>query len=110
MAKDKETTRRIGLKIDGAPVVQTVNSVRAEIRRLTKELNRADFKSKEYTDNMKRIGELKSILAQHNAQLREAAEQTEKLSKGAKVWPKLTSDHQHFQPQTSQPCHLSIRD
>lgn len=86
MAKDKETTRRIDLKIDGAPVVQTVNSVRAEIRRLTKELNRADFKSKEYTDNMKRIGELKSILAQHNAQLREAAEQTEKLSKGAKVW------------------------
>lgn len=86
MAKGKETTRRIGIRIDGEAVVQTVNSVRAEIRRLTKELNKADFESKEYTDNMKRIGELKSMLAQHNAQLREAALQTKNLSVWAKSW------------------------
>lgn len=86
MAKDKETTRRIGLHIDGENVKQSVNSIRAEIRRLTKELNRAELSSKEYVDRLDDVGRLKGILAEHNAQLREAAEQTKNLSVWAKSW------------------------
>lgn len=86
MAKGKDESRRIKLFIDGEEVTQSVNNVRAEIRRLTKEMNQASLGSKEYTDNMRKIGELKAILAQHNEQLRVAAERTKKLSKGANAW------------------------
>ena len=86
MAKGRDESRRIKLFIDGEEVTQSVNSVRAEIRRLTKEMNQASLGSKEYTDNMRKIGELKAILAQHNEQLRVAAERTKKLSKGANAW------------------------
>lgn len=53
MAKGKDESRRIKLFIDGEEVTQSVNSVRAEIRRLTKEMNQASLGSKEYTDNMR---------------------------------------------------------
>lgn len=83
MSNNKDVKRGIVLYIDGKEVTNNVTSIKAEIKKMTKELDGMVIGSKEYVEQTKKIRALKGILAEHNRQLK-AIEQTQtfSLSKG----------------------------
>lgn len=70
MSKNKDVKRGIVLYIDGKAVKSDVMSIKAEIRKLTKELDRMAIGSKEYNEQMAKIRNLNTILKQHKTDLR----------------------------------------
>ena len=83
MSDNKDVKRGIVLYIDGKEVVNNVTSIKAELRKLTKELDGMAIGSKEYVEQTKKIRALKGVLADHNQQLRSINQtQTLSLSKG----------------------------
>lgn len=79
MSNNKDVKRGIVLYIDGKEVTNNVTSIKAEIKKMTKELDGMVIGSKEYVEQTKKIRTLKKILAEHNQQLK-AIEQTQTLS------------------------------
>lgn len=79
MSNNKDVKRGIVLYIDGKEVTNNVTSIKAEIKKMTNELNGMVIGSKEYVEQTKKIRTLKKILAEHNQQLK-AIEQTQTLS------------------------------
>lgn len=79
MSDNKDVKRGIVLYIDGKEVTNNVTSIKAEIKKMTNELNGMVIGSKEYVEQTKKIRTLKKILAEHNQQLK-AIEQTQTLS------------------------------
>lgn len=63
-------TRRVNLYINGKEAGNDIKSVRGEMQKLINEQARMKVGSSEYVATGKRIRELKSVLDQHNAQLR----------------------------------------
>lgn len=70
MSKNKDVKRGIVLYIDGKAVKSDVMSIKAEIRKLTKELDRMKIGSKEYNEQMAKIKDLNTILKQHKTELK----------------------------------------
>ena len=70
MSKNKDVKRGIVLYIDGKAVKSDVMSIKAEIRKLTKELDRMKIGSKEYNEQMAKIKDLNTILKQHKTDLK----------------------------------------
>lgn len=84
--------RGVELYIDGKQVENSVTSITRQIRKLTNEWRKMDENSKEYHEHLRKIRSLKSILAEHNQQLR-AIDQTQKmsLSKGVDLFNKYAA-------------------
>ena len=70
MSKNKDVKRGIVLYIDGKAVKSDVMSIKAEIRKLTKELDRMKIGSKEYNEQIAKIKDLNTILKQHKTELK----------------------------------------
>ena len=70
MSKNKDVKRGIVLYIDGKAVKSDVMSIKAEIRKLTKELDHMKIGSREYNEQMAKIKDLNTILKQHKTELR----------------------------------------
>lgn len=84
--------RGVELYIDGKQVENSVTSITRQIRKLTNEWRKMDENSKEYHEHLRKIRSLKSILAEHNQQLR-VIDQTQKmsLSKGVDLFNKYAA-------------------
>lgn len=92
MSKNKDVKRGIVLYIDGKAVKSDVMSIKAEIRKLTKELDHMKIGSREYNEQMAKIKDLNTILKQHKAELRAVnAEQQFSLSKGVDLFNKYAA-------------------
>lgn len=78
MSKNKDVKRGIVLYIDGKAVRSDVMSIKAEIRKLTKELDRMKIGSKEYNEQMAKIKDLNTILKQHKTELKEVNDEMKK--------------------------------
>ena len=92
MSDNKDVKRGIVLYIDGKEVVNNVTSIKAELRKLTKELDGMAIGSKEYVEQTKKIRALKGVLADHNQQLRSINQtQTLSLSKGVDLFNKYAA-------------------
>lgn len=92
MSDNKDVKRGIVLYIDGKEVVNNVTSIKAELRKLTKELDGMAIGSKEYVEQTKKIRALKGVLADHNQQLRSIDQtQTLSLSKGVDLFNKYAA-------------------
>ena len=78
MSKNKDVKRGIVLYIDGKAVKSDVMSIKAEIRKLTKELDHMKIGSKEYNDQMAKIRNLNTILKQHKADLKAVNDEIKK--------------------------------
>lgn len=76
--KNKDVKRGIVLYLDGKEVKSDVTSIKAEIRKLTKELDRMTIGSKEYNTQMAKIKGLNSMLRDHKQQLRAVNEEVTK--------------------------------
>lgn len=72
---NKDVKRGIVLYIDGKEVKRDVTDIKAEIRKLTKELDRMTIGSKEYNAQMAKIRHLNSIVRDHKGRLREVNEE-----------------------------------
>ena len=78
MSKNKDVKRGIVLYIDGKAVKSDVASIKAEIRKLTKELDRMSIGSKEYNEQMAKIRNLNTILKQHKSDLKAVNDEMKK--------------------------------
>lgn len=87
MSKNKDVRRGIVLYLDGKRVENNVKSIKAEVQRLTRELNKMTIGSKEYNDQMEKIRRLNGILREHKAELAGVEQQVQrnKLSIGSLV-------------------------
>lgn len=84
--------RGVELYIDGKQVENSVTSITRQIRKLTNEWRKMDENSKEYHEHLRKIRSLKSILAEHNQQLRAIDQtQTMSLSKGVDLFNKYAA-------------------
>ena len=71
MAKnDKSVKRGVYLYIDGKQIKNDVNSIKAEIKKLTGELKDMTIGSREYVEQMAKIRNLNSMLKEHQKSLR----------------------------------------
>lgn len=70
MSNNKDVKRGIVLYIDGKAVKNDVTAVKAEIKKLTKELDHMAIGSREYNEQMAKIRNLNTILKQHKTDLR----------------------------------------
>lgn len=75
MSNNKDAKRGIVLYIDGKEVKRDVTDIKAEIRKLTKELDHMTIGSKEYNEQMAKIRHLNSIVRDHKSRLREVNEE-----------------------------------
>lgn len=75
---NKDVRRGIVLYIDGKEVKNSVTTIKAEIRKLTKELNGMTVGSKEYQEQMKKIANLNQILRKHKQELAGVNEEIKK--------------------------------
>lgn len=75
MSNNKDVKRGIVLYIDGKEVKRDVMDIKAEIRKLTKELDHMTIGSKEYNEQMVKIRHLNSIVRDHKGRLREVNEE-----------------------------------
>lgn len=92
MSKNKDVKRGIVLYIDGKAVKSDVMSIKAEIRKLTKELDHMKIGSKEYNEQMAKIRDLNTILKQHKAEIRAVNEEQHlSLSKGVDLFNKYAA-------------------
>ncbi|MGN0049290.1 MAG: phage tail tape measure protein [Bacteroides sp.] len=87
MSKNKDVRRGIVLYLDGKRVENNVKSIKAEVQRLTRELNKMTIGSKEYNDQMEKIRRLNGILREHRSELAGVEQQVQrnKLSIGSLV-------------------------
>ena len=69
MAKNKDVKRGIVLYIDGKEVNNNITAIKAEVRKLTKELDSMTVGSKEYQEQMKKIASLNLILRKHRQEI-----------------------------------------
>ena len=69
MAKNKDVKRGIVLYIDGKEVNNNITAIKAEVRKLTKELDSMTVGSKEYQEQMKKIASLNLILRKHRQEV-----------------------------------------
>lgn len=92
MSKNKDVKRGIVLYIDGKAVKSDVMSIKAEIRKLTKELDHMKIGSKEYNEQMAKIRDLNAIIKQHKAEIRAVNEEQHlSLSKGVDLFNKYAA-------------------
>ena len=92
MSKNKDVKRGIVLYIDGKAVKSDVMSIKAEIRKLTKELDHMKIGSREYNEQMAKIKDLNTILKQHKAEIRAVNEEQHlSLSKGVDLFNKYAA-------------------
>lgn len=92
MSKNKDVKRGIVLYIDGKAVKSDVMSIKAEIRKLTKELDHMKIGSKEYNEQMAKIRNLNTILKQHKAEIKAINEEQHlSLSKGVDLFNKYAA-------------------
>lgn len=75
---NKDVRRGIVLYIDGKEVKNSVTSIKAELRKLTKELDGMTVGSKEYQEQMKKIANLNQILRKHKQELAGVNEEIKK--------------------------------
>ena len=66
---DKKVSRTIKLYLDGKQINGSVNGIRSEIRKLTREMNRLEVGTEEYQEKAKEISKLNSILAAHRKEV-----------------------------------------
>lgn len=66
---DNKVKKNIKLYLDGKQVEGSVNSINAEVRKLTKEMNKLTIGTKEYEDKAREISKLKSILQAHRKEI-----------------------------------------
>ena len=78
MSKNKDVKRGIVLYIDGKEVKSDVMSIKAEIRKLTKELDHMKIGSREYNEQMAKIRNLNTILKQHKSDLKAVNDEIKK--------------------------------
>lgn len=67
---DKSVKKSIKLHLDGQQVSGSVNAIKAEVRKLTKEMNKLTIGTKEYEDKAREIRKLNSILDEHRRHLK----------------------------------------
>lgn len=92
MSKNKDVKRGIVLYIDGKAVKSDVASIKAEIRKLTKELDHMKIGSREYNEQMAKIRDLNAIIKQHKAEIRAVNEEQHlSLSKGVDLFNKYAA-------------------
>lgn len=70
MSNNKDVKRGIVLYIDGKAVKNDVTAIKAELKKLTKELDHMAIGSREYNEQMAKIRNLNTILKQHKTDLR----------------------------------------
>ena len=62
---NKKVSRSIMLYLDDKQIDSSVNGIRSEIRKLTKEMNKLKVGTKEYEEKAREISSLNTILAAH---------------------------------------------
>nr|DAT41408.1 MAG TPA: tail tape measure protein [Caudoviricetes sp.] len=78
MAKSKTEKRGIYLYIDGKEVVDNVNHIEKEIRKLTVSVKSMERGSEEYVRTTEKIRTLKGLLAEHNSLLKDTGDSIRK--------------------------------
>ena len=66
---DKKVSRSIKLYLDGKQIDGSVNGIRAEVRKLTAEMNKLKVGTKEYQEKALEISKLNSILSAHRKEV-----------------------------------------
>ena len=66
---DKKVSRTIRLYLDGKQIDGSVNGIRAEVRKLTAEMNKLKVGTEEYEAKAKEISKLNSILSAHRKEM-----------------------------------------
>ena len=69
---DKSVKKSIKLYLDGQQVSGSVNAIKAEVRKLTKEMNKLTIGTDEYEKKAKEISNLKGILQAHRKEISQA--------------------------------------
>ena len=85
MSKNKDVKRGIVLYIDGKQVKDDVSSIKAEIRKLKKEMEHMSFGSKEYKESADKLRTLNSMIKEHNKLTRQTNEEHKKFNIGKVV-------------------------
>lgn len=80
MAKndDRKVKRGVYLYIDGKEIKNDINSIQAEIRKLTSDIKDMQIGSEEYTQTVQKIRNLKSILREHRDSIKQINDETKK--------------------------------
>ncbi len=78
MSNNKDVKRGIVLYIDGKEVTNNVVAIKAEIKKLTKELDNMTIGSREYQEQMAKIKNLNSILKEHRKEIRATNDEVKK--------------------------------
>ena len=92
MSNNKDVKRGIVLYIDGKAVKNDVTAIKAEIKKLTKELDHMAIGSREYNEQMAKIRDLNAIIKQHKAEIRAVNEEQHlSLSKGVDLFNKYAA-------------------
>lgn len=76
----KNVSRTVKLYIDNQEIDGSVKSIKSRIRELTGEMNKLTVGTKEYEERVKKIRELKGILAEHRRNIKAVADETNTLS------------------------------
>jgi TP901 family phage tail tape measure protein len=84
----KTYNRRINLYINGSEVKNDIKSISAEYKKARNQLSRMTIGSKEYNAQLKKVRGLKTVMDQHNAQLRTTEKRMFSLSNIAKGFNK----------------------
>ena len=66
---DKKVSRTIRLYLDGKQIDGSVNGIRAEVRKLTAEMNKLTVGTQEYEDKAKELSKLNTILSAHRKEV-----------------------------------------
>jgi TP901 family phage tail tape measure protein len=92
MAENKTVQRTVKLYIDDKEIDNSVNSIKGEVRKMTAELNKMTVGSEEYNAQMKKIGQLSSILDKHKSDLRNVGKEIDsnnsKVKEHGNIWSK----------------------
>ena len=75
---DGSVKKTIKLYLDGKEVGGSVNGIRAEVRKLTAEMNKLTIGTKEYEDRAQKIKQLNGLLDEHRRHIRGVREETNK--------------------------------
>lgn len=102
MAKsdDKVVRRGVYLYIDGKEINYDINSIQAEIKKLQKDIKGMTVGSEEYQHSMRKIHSLKSIIAEHNRNLKQTGDQLKKnnteAKKGGSIFQKMADGFNNY--------------
>ena len=92
-ANNKDTKRGVVIYLDGKEIPNNARAIRAEMKKVRTEIDGMTRGSEEYVRAVKKYGQLKSILQEHKAQLKDVeVQQQSMLSRGTAFFKKYAME------------------